>query len=127
MDKDSNSYKVEMRGERTIEGIYFKTKHVGVVLNSDRFVDTIVNERKFYHETIDYVWFAIQNHASGGNLDRKTSDIPLQEQERKRIFNKKHEVFFTFSGLMFTSHDRQQQNSFASGCICKCSLWRMEA
>lgn len=59
VDRAGVHYQVEMRGTRTMEGIYFKAKDVGRVFASDRLVDTILDEHKSYRESTDFVWFAL--------------------------------------------------------------------
>lgn len=42
VDKYGVYYQVEMRGKSTMEGIYFKAKGVGLVFESEWFVNTIL-------------------------------------------------------------------------------------
>ncbi|KAG7394183.1 hypothetical protein PHYBOEH_005577 [Phytophthora boehmeriae] len=117
VDKLGDRHQVEMRGKRTMEGIYFKAKDVGRVFKSENFLDTIQNPRTSYCEGVDFVWFALQYPEFSTNLQSNSdqghprdSDTSLQEhdhhspQEQKRTYHNSHEVFLTFAGLMHALH-----------------------
>lgn len=59
VDKSGTRHQVEMRGERTMRGIYFKAKDLGRVIVSDRLVDTILDPRNSYRESIDWALLLI--------------------------------------------------------------------
>ncbi|KAK1929342.1 Uncharacterized protein P3T76_015096 [Phytophthora citrophthora] len=117
VDKSGVRHQVEMRGKRTMEGIYFKAKDVGRVFESESFLDTIQHPRASYCEGIDFVWFILQHPGSSRSLQSdpdqghpRDSDTSLQEhdhpspQEQKRTYHNSHEVFLTFAGLMHALH-----------------------
>ncbi|KAG6957139.1 hypothetical protein JG688_00011080 [Phytophthora aleatoria] len=117
VDKLGVRHQVEMRGKRTMEGIYFKAKDVGRVFESKEFVKTIQRSDTTYCEDIDFVWFTSQIRENVDNLQSdsdqghpRDSDISPQEhdhhspQEQKRAYHNSHEVFLTFAGLMHALH-----------------------
>lgn len=90
VDKAGTSYQVEIRGERTMNGIYFKAKDVGVVFENEWFVKTIQCPDTSYRESIDYVWFAM------------LKGEPRQSEAGTRRVQK--EVFLTSKGLLKVCH-----------------------
>ncbi|KAG2796552.1 hypothetical protein PC111_g21676, partial [Phytophthora cactorum] len=61
VDKAGTRHHVEMRGMRTMEGIFFKAKDVGLVFKSDGFLDTVQRQHTAYSESVDYIWFTLLN------------------------------------------------------------------
>lgn len=59
VDKADVRHQAEMRGKRTMDGIYFKAKDAATVFENPCLVDTILDGRTSYREAIDYVWFAL--------------------------------------------------------------------
>ncbi|GAB9475257.1 hypothetical protein Gpo141_00012359 [Globisporangium polare] len=116
VNKAGTLHQVEMRGERTMDGIYFKAKDVGVVFESRRLPEIIQRDDITYRESIDFVRFALHNSTPGGNLQPipsdtsdeghpRDSDTPPQERVPKRTYNQSQEIFLTFSGLMHALHN----------------------
>jgi prophage antirepressor-like protein len=76
-----STHDVEMRGERTEKGIYFKVKDIGQVFGSSKLVENIQLEHTQLEENEDYVWFTIPDN------------------ERKK-HGSSRELFFTHSGMI---------------------------
>jgi hypothetical protein len=72
---------VEMRGERTKKGIYFKVKDIGQVFGSSKLVENLHLEHTQLEENEDYVWFT----------------IPANERKKH---GPSRELFFTHSGMI---------------------------
>ncbi|KAF1314281.1 hypothetical protein FI667_g16798, partial [Globisporangium splendens] len=117
VDKAGASYQVEMRGERTMNGIYFKAKDVGVVFESRRLPEIIQRGDSTYRESIDFVWFALlKSKPTGSGIKQRAdsdpsdqghlqkSDTSLQEHHSVQRASTK-EIFLTFSGLMHALHN----------------------
>ncbi|ETP37601.1 hypothetical protein F442_14593 [Phytophthora nicotianae P10297] len=104
-----------MRGKRTMEGIYFRVRDVGIVFGSPRLPEIIQRDRSTYTAAMDYV--TLQIHTAGGN--QQSADLPVQEHLQKSdISLEEHDpstveyqraagkdVFFTFAGLMHALHN----------------------
>jgi hypothetical protein len=79
-DSLGNKYEVELRGERTEGGIFFKVKDVGFVCGTISITDDIQHNTAAAKEGEDYAWFTIP------------------ENERKKRGSSR-ELFFTAQGL----------------------------
>ncbi|KAF1786331.1 hypothetical protein GQ600_22130 [Phytophthora cactorum] len=101
VDKAGTRHHVEMRGMRTMEGIFFKAKDVGLVFKSDGFLDTVQRQHTAYSESVDYIWFTLLN--PNGNSRVQWSDISTQ------FPNKGRELFLTFGGPMHALHSTRTQ------------------
>ncbi|TMW66589.1 hypothetical protein Poli38472_014565 [Pythium oligandrum] len=76
-DAFQQDHKVEMRGKRTLRGIFFKVKHVGQSIGTKTLGDDIQLKNAKAEEGEDYIWFLVDKHG-----------------ERRRV------LFVTFLGLM---------------------------
>ncbi|KAG4225269.1 hypothetical protein PC116_g26294 [Phytophthora cactorum] len=91
VDKAGTRHHVEMRGMRTMEGIFFKAKDVGLVFKSDGFLDTVQRQHTAYSESVDYIWFTLLN--PNGNSRVQWG----------------RELFLTFGGPMHALHSTRTQ------------------
>ncbi len=53
-DANDQPFHIEVRGERTKDGILFKAKDVAIFADNDRLIKTMLDDRKSYKEGIDY-------------------------------------------------------------------------
>lgn len=80
-DNTGKVYEIEIRGERTIKGSYFRALDVGSAFGIDRYNETISRKDSGYVEGEDYVFF----------------EVSRPNGTTKRI---KREVFLTMNGLI---------------------------
>jgi prophage antirepressor-like protein len=78
-DALGEKHEVEMRGERTVKGIFFKVKDVGRVFGTNALTEDIQHKTAKAKAGEDYVWFSMPTD------DKKSGS---------------REVFFTFLGLL---------------------------
>ncbi len=83
VDSDGNLIDIEIRGERTPRGCYFRAAHVGAMLNIVDIKDTITKSTSTFEHITDYVVFMA---SSGGTLS-----TPGQ---------KRATLFLTYLGLL---------------------------
>ena len=81
-DLDNNIIKIETRGERKVDKIYFKVKDIILAFQTDNLNNTIIDKRSSYEENIHYKYF---------NCKRKglPSNITI-----------KRELFVTYEGIL---------------------------
>ena len=69
--KDANGveYNVEMRGERTKDGIYFKGKDLQSLFEMPNLCRSIVDKGHSFIQEIDYQWYATHNSVAANNKE----------------------------------------------------------
>jgi hypothetical protein len=67
-DKNGVSYQVEMRGDRTEEGIYFKVKDLSEVFQMSRLDTILQSNQSVYVDTRDYQWFRVDSNGTSRTL-----------------------------------------------------------
>ncbi|KAG3053983.1 hypothetical protein PC122_g22171 [Phytophthora cactorum] len=132
VDKAGTRHHVEMRGMRTMEGIFFKAKDVGLVFKSDGFLDTVQRQHTAYSESVDYIWFTLLNPNGNSRVQWVITQSKLvfparvtyQRNSLTRVENcsSHSEAPCTRS----TARERRWQPSFANGSTRKCSRSRTE-
>jgi len=66
-DKNNDIIHITIRGERKYDGIFFKAKDVGEMLNISKIRNTLVTADNTFQENVDYVYF--QNKDQNGKPD----------------------------------------------------------
>ncbi|KAG6946312.1 hypothetical protein JG687_00016786 [Phytophthora cactorum] len=112
VDKAGTRHHVEMRGMRTMEGIFFKAKDVGLVFKSDGFLDTVQRQHTAYSESVDYIWFTLLNPNGNSRVQWVITQSKLVFPARvtyPQFPNKGRELFLTFGGPMHALHSTRTQ------------------
>lgn len=91
-DNDSNVVEIETRGDRTVNGIYFRVKDVSIVFDMKSLIKNIDDKKSWFNINEDYKYFYCKNirKISEKNKNKKT-------------------LFLTYSGVLrvlFASHSQ---------------------
>jgi hypothetical protein len=91
-DSEGKIVEIEARGERKIDGVYFKVRHASTAFGMDRLQDVLIAKRSGYEEGIDFVYFFVKN------------DFPISDGKKKtktKYFEQiKKEVYLTYRGML---------------------------
>lgn len=80
-DRDGNIFQIEIRGERTPKGAYFKASDLSTPFGVDRYSETIAHANSGYIKGEDYVIFQVT-------------------RPNGTVTNTKNEIFLTMNGLI---------------------------
>lgn len=77
VDDEGNVYPIEIRGERTPKGCYFRAQDLGVALGINRYTEAIKHNNSAYVENSDYVIFSIKRSAGAKTKPKKEIFLTL--------------------------------------------------
>ena len=84
-DENGNVIEIETRGEKKVEGVYFKVKDVAIGFKMEKLQDTLINSISNYKELFDYKYF----------ICIKTDTIG--KKNIKKIYKR---IYLTYTGFL---------------------------
>lgn len=118
---DNYWYEIETRGERVVNGIYFRCNDVSGVFKLPNLNKLIKDQRSNYNIDIDYVYFHLENR---GNPETKAKEIFLTYQGLLKVLflsrvGIAHKFISWATETLFTIHlgTETQKNKLASKII----------